>query len=215
MYVVGDSIALTYAPAFRQIADTSDGQWKITTIGLYGCRFTDVLVQNDGDGVMDSCTQRKQDIADRIASDQPQLVVVANAFALGQSSEGRALSTTDMVSSTASLASRFNSAGKIVYLAPPPLGADLDACYSQVSNPGDCVVDIDPAWQDFSAATQAQAQASGDHYIDALPVNCVDGRCPAFAATWPTKYDTVHLTTAYSEHISPAIRRLFADQGLM
>jgi peptidoglycan/LPS O-acetylase OafA/YrhL len=215
MYVVGDSIALTYAPAFRQIADNSDGQWKITTIGLYGCRFTDVLVQNDGDGVMDSCTQRKQDIADRIASDQPQLVVVANAFALGQSSDGRPLSTTDMVSSTASLASRFNSAGKIVYLAPPPLGADLDACYSQVSNPGDCVVDIDPAWQDFSAATQAQAQASGDHYIDALPVNCVDGRCPAFAATWPTKYDTVHLTTAYSEHIAPAIRRLFADQGLM
>ncbi|KQP54092.1 acyltransferase family protein [Agreia sp. Leaf283] len=215
MYLVGDSTAMAYAPAFKAMAEASGDQWQITTVGLYGCRFTDVLVQNDGDGVMDACPQRKQDVADRIRADAPQLIVMSNAFALGQSSNRQPLSTGDLVASTLAEAAQYNAAGRVVYLAPPPLGAPLGQCYSRVSSPIDCAVNVDAAWNDFEAAFEAAAPATGDHAVSSLPFSCVDGQCPAFAGTLPTKYDEVHMTVQYSEHVAPAIRWAFIAQGLM
>jgi len=215
MYLVGDSTAMAYAPAFKAMAEASGDQWQITTIGLYGCRFTDVLVQNDGDGVMDACPQRKQDVADRIRADAPQLIVMSNAFALGQSSSRQPLSTGDLVASTLAEAAQYNAAGRVVYLAPPPLGAPLGQCYSRVSSPIDCAVNVDATWNDFEAAFEAAAPATGDHAVSSLPFSCVDGQCPAFAGTLPTKYDQVHMTVQYSEHVAPAIRWAFIAQGLM
>jgi len=217
LFLVGDSTALAYAPAFKWLAENSGGSWKVTAIGLYGCRFTDVLVQNGGAGVMDSCPQRKNDVAAMIAAEAPQLVVVSNAFALGQMDTGRPLSAADMVASTVAETSKYGVPGRIVYLAPPPLGADLGRCYSPVTSPQDCNTGVDQAWTDFEAATTAALAASGtgDHYVTSLPFSCAQGYCPAFAGTRPTKYDTVHMTPEYSEHIAPALRWELAAQGLM
>ena len=215
MYLVGDSEALSYAPAFKAMAEASAGQWQITTIGLYGCRFTAVTVANEGAGVMDACPQRKSDVAAAIVADAPQLVVVANAFALGQDTNRSPLSVTALVDSAATEAASYNAAGRIVYLAAPPLGAELGQCYSAVSSPQDCTGTVGQTWREFAAATAASAAATGDHFIDSLPFSCAADRCPAFAGTVPTKYDTVHLTTAYAERISPAIRYTLGSLGLM
>ena len=214
LYLVGDSEALSYAPAFKAIAEASDNQWKITTIGLYGCRFTEVLVANDGAGVMDACPQRKLDIKDRIVADAPQLVVVANAFAEGQDTNRSPLSVASMVASTLAETAGYNAAGKIVYLAAPPLGAELGQCYSKVSSPQDCNTGIGQVWQQFAGALSAPS-ATGDHFISSLPFSCFDSTCPAFAGTLPTKYDTVHMTPAYAEHVAPAIRYALGALGLM
>ncbi|TIH36623.1 acyltransferase family protein [Subtercola vilae] len=213
LYLVGDSTAMAYAPAFKSIAEGSGGRWKITTIGLYGCRFTDAAVANDGDGVMAACPQRKSDIARAIVADNPQLVIVSNAYALGKSPNGAALSTSALVASTVTETAKYNVPGRLVYLAPPPLGADLNQCYSPRSSPRDCATAVDPAFTDFAAATQA-ALGEGDHFISSLPFSCVPAGCPAFAGTLPTKYDDVHLTTAYSEHIAAALQWQLTALGL-
>ena len=214
MYLVGDSIALAYAPAFKAIAEQSGGQWQITTIGLYGCRFTSQLVHNDGAGVMDACQQRKDDVAARIAADSPQVVVIANAFTLGNSESGTPLSVADLTSGAGSEAARYGSA-HIVYLAPPPTGADLGQCYTKVSTPQSCNVSVSQTWSDFAAATKAVAKKGGDHYVSSLEFSCVDNICPAFAGTLPIRYDSVHLVPAYAEHIAPLIRRALVAQKLM
>jgi peptidoglycan/LPS O-acetylase OafA/YrhL len=215
MYLVGDSTALSYAPAFKEIAESSQGQWQVTTVGLYGCRFTEVLVQNDGAGVMDSCEQRKNDVAQTIAAANPQLVVVSNAFALGKSATGAPLSVAQLVASTVAETATYNVPGRVVYLAPPPLGADLGQCYSQVSAPQDCVVQVGSAWQEFAASTQSAATASGGYFVSSLPFSCYNGLCPAFAGTVPTRYDTVHMTVDYSITVAPSIRWAFAALGVM
>jgi peptidoglycan/LPS O-acetylase OafA/YrhL len=217
LYLVGDSTALAYAPAFREIADRSGGQWKVTTVGLYGCRFTDVLVQNDGDGVMDSCPQRKADVAAQIAADAPQLVVVSNAYALGNSADRQPLTVAQLVGSTLSLASRFDTPGHVVYLAPPPLGANLGACYSPVKSPQDCTAGVDGAWNDFQKSFEAAvaAQGTGDHVVSSLGFTCVEGFCPAFAGTIPTRYDQVHMTPEYAVRVAESIRWELAAQGVM
>ena len=214
MYLVGDSTAMAYAPAFKAIADASGGQWRITTVGLYGCRFTDVDVANDGKGVMSACPARKQAVTEHIVADAPQLVVVSNAYALGRSTAGAPLSTADLVASTLAETAGYASAGRITYLAPPPLGADLGRCYSPVSSPNSCAVTIDPAWNDFAAATQATL-GPGDHFVSSLAFSCYQGACPAFAGTIPTKYDDAHLTTAYATHIAPALQFELAALGLL
>jgi peptidoglycan/LPS O-acetylase OafA/YrhL len=215
MYLVGDSEALTYAPAFKAIAEASGGQWKVTTIGLYGCRFTDALVQNDGSGVMEACAERKLDVADAVRTDAPQLIVVANAFAEGKTATGNPLSVSAMIASAAAETAKYNAPGKIVYLAAPPLGADLGQCYSSVSSPQFCNAAVGQTWQAFAAGTETTASATGDFFVSSLPFTCFGNTCPAFAGTLPTKYDTVHLTTEFSTRIAPAIQAALVERGLM
>jgi peptidoglycan/LPS O-acetylase OafA/YrhL len=215
MFLIGDSTALAYAPAFRAIADQSGGRWRITTIGLYGCRFTDVLVHGDGDGVMESCGDRKQRIAEAIAAEQPDAVVLAHAFALGHTEAGQDLSVADLVAATTRYAGSLGVGERVTYLAPPPLGAELGSCYTQVSRPGDCAAGVGDTWRAFADATTTAAAAGAQTFVSSLPVSCAGEVCPAFAGSIPTKYDTVHLTTAYAEHIAPALRRLLTDAGVL
>jgi hypothetical protein len=213
MYLVGDSTALAYAPAFKAIAEASEGQWRITTVGLFGCRFADVLVQNDTAGVMDSCPQRKTDVAARIAQDHPDVVVVSNAFTAATGADGTPLTAAALVDATISAASAYGVGDHVVYLAPPPLGADLGQCYSPVTSPQSCTVGIDSDWGIFFDAFTTRAGAS--RVISSLPYTCVDGSCPAFAGTTPIRFDTTHFTTAYAVRVAPAIRTGLQATGLL
>ena len=214
MYLVGDSTAMAYAPAFKKIAEDSGGAWRITTVGMYGCRFTDVLVQNDGAGVMAACPQRKLDVRAMIAADPPQWVVVSNAYTLGHTVDGTDLSASALLAATQAEMSAYGAAGRIVYLAPPPLGADLGTCYSPLATPANCLSSVDGTWRDMEVAAEVTAAASGDHAVSSLPFSCWQDVCPAFAGTLPTKYDQTHLTVPFAEHIAPAVRWALAAQGV-
>lgn len=215
LYLVGDSTAMAYAPALRSLADNSGGTISATTVGLYGCRFTDVLVQNDGDGIMAACSERKDVVRQLIAADQPSLVIVSNAFTLGRSTDGTDLSAQDLVAAAQSEAATYGMPGRVVYLVPPPQGVNLGACYSPVSSPSACASAVDDTWIAMWDATVAAAAASGDHVVDALPFSCWEGICPAFAGTLPTKYDQTHLTVPYAEHIAPYLAWVLQSQGLI
>jgi peptidoglycan/LPS O-acetylase OafA/YrhL len=211
LYLVGDSEALSYAPAFKAIAEASDGQWKITTVGLYGCRFTAVDVANDGAGVMAACPQRKRDVAAAVEA----VARGVGVRRLGQDTSRAPLSVDDLVASTLAETAGFGAVGAVVHLAPPPLGVDLGSCYSSVSSPQDCNAPVGQTWQEFDTAIHAAAAASGQYAVSSLGFSCTAGVCPAFAGTIPTKYDTVHLTPAFAEHIAPVIRYELAALGLM
>ena len=214
MYLVGDSSAMAYAPAFKKLAEESGGQWRVTTVGLYGCRFTDVLVQNDGAGVMAACPQRKVDVRAMIAADPADLVVVSNAYTLAHTIDGRNLSAGDLLRASRAEVGAYGAAGRTVYLAPPPRGGDLSRCYSPLSAPANCTTAVDPTWNDMQAAAEAVAAETGDHAIASLDFSCVDGVCPAFAGGMPIRYDESHLTVAYAEHIVPVLRADLSATGL-
>ncbi|WP_125130248.1 acyltransferase family protein [Microbacterium sp. 10M-3C3] len=215
LYLVGDSTAMAYAPAFKKLAEDSGGQWRATTVGLYGCRFTDVLVQNSGAGVMEACPQRKQDVGALLAADPADLVVVSNAYTLGRGVDGRPLSATDLVQGARAEMAAFGVTGRVVYLAPPPLGGDLGACYSPVTSPANCVTAVDPTWREIEVATENVAAADGDHALSSLPFTCWDDVCPAFAGGVPLRYDQTHFTVAYAERIAPVLAWDLRAAGLL
>lgn len=206
LYLVGDSTAMAYAPALKALAEQSGGAIRVTTVGLYGCRFTDVLVQNDDPAVMQACTQRKNDVAAMIAADHPEQVLVSNAYTLGRTADGRDLSAADLIAAEAAEMARYGMPGRIVYLEAPPEGAPLGNCYTRVGSPNACATSVTPVWRDMQAATAAAAAASGDRVVDALAFTCWQDVCPAFAGTLPIRYDQTHLTVAYSEHLAPYLR---------
>jgi peptidoglycan/LPS O-acetylase OafA/YrhL len=214
MYLVGDSSAMAYAPAFKRIAEESGGAWRVTTVGLYGCRFTAELIQNAGAGVMDACPGRKAEVRALAAADPADLVVVSNAYTLGRSVDGRDLDAAALQEAAHAEVAGYGAAGRVVYLAPPPHGADLSRCYSPLKSPSECVSAIDPTWHEMADAADAVAAASGDHAISSLPFSCADELCPAFAGELPIRYDENHLTVAYAEHIAPLLRWTLASQGL-
>ncbi|ODT22319.1 acyltransferase family protein [Microbacterium sp. SCN 69-37] len=206
LYLVGDSTAMAYAPALKALAEQSGGTIRVTTVGLYGCRFTDVLVQNDDPAVMQACTQRKNDVAAMIAADHPEQVLVSNAYTLGRTADGRDLSATDLIAAEAAEMARYGMPGRIVYLEAPPEGAPLGNCYTRVGSPYACATSVTPVWRDMQAATAAAAAATGDRLVDALAFTCWQDVCPAFAGTLPIRYDQTHLTVAYSAHLAPYLR---------
>lgn len=206
LYLVGDSTAMAYAPALKALAEESGGAIRVTTVGLYGCRFTDVLVQNDDPAVMQACAQRKNDVAAMIAAVQPETVLVSNAYTLGRTADGRDLSAAELTAAEAAEMARYGMPGRIVYLEAPPEGAPLGNCYTRLGSPYACATSITPTWRDMQAATTAAVASSGDRVVDALAFTCWQDVCPAFAGTLPIRYDQTHLTVAYSAHLAPYLR---------
>ena len=74
---------------------------------------------------------------------------------------------------------------------------------------------VDATWKAFDAAGAAAGGAGTWTYVSSLPFSCAEEICPAFAGSIPTKFDQVHLTTAYSEHIAPALRRILTEAAVL
>jgi len=214
LYLVGDSSAMAYAPAFAKLADDSGGAWRVTTVGMYGCRFTDVLIESRDPSVMAACAQRKADVAAMIGAAPADLLVVSNAFTLGRSVDGRDLGAGELASATAAEVAGWAPAGRTVYLAPPPHGVDLGRCVSPLTGPSACLAGIDEVWTQMETATEARAAGTGDTAISSLPFSCWQGACPAFAGDTPVRYDDTHITPAFAERLTPILRGELAARGL-
>lgn len=214
LFLVGDSSAMAYAPAFARLAEESGGAWRVTTVGMYGCRFTDVLIESRDPAVTAGCDARKDAVAAMVAADPADLLVVSNAFTLARTVDGRDLDAADLVSATAREVAGWVPAGRTVYLAPPPHGADLGRCFSPVTGPGACLSAVDDVWTQMESATEAQAATTGDAAISALPFTCWQGVCPAFAGQTPVRYDDTHITPAYAERLTPILRGELTSHGL-
>ncbi|CAL4860299.1 acyltransferase family protein [Microbacterium sp. MM2322] len=215
IWLVGDSTAMAYAPAFRRIADDSAGGIRVSAMGMYGCRFTDVLVENDDPQVMAGCQARKAAVRAAILADKPDLVVMSNAFTLGRAVDGTDLSADALIAAQRREAESYGMGERMLHLAPPPQGVSLAACYTPSSSPRSCDSAVDGTWRTMEALSEKAAAEKGDHALSSLPFTCVDGVCPPFAGTLPTKYDQTHLTVEFAEHIAPALRQALDAAGLL
>lgn len=215
IWVVGDSTAMAYAPAFRRIADDSAGGIRVTAMGMYGCRFTDVLVENDDPQVMAGCQERKAAVRVMVLADRPDLVVMSNAFTLGHTVAGQDLSADALIGAQRREAATYDMGDRMLFLAPPPQGVSLAACYIPTSSPRACDSAVDGTWRTMEAISESSATAGGGHALSSLPFTCADDVCPPFAGTIPTKYDQTHLTVEYAEHIAPALRQALDAMGLL
>jgi peptidoglycan/LPS O-acetylase OafA/YrhL len=211
--VVGDSIAMTYVTTVREALP----DWRVVSLGGFGCTFTEPLIANDVASLEDNCQARKQAAVEAINELQPDLVFVSNVqYPRVPKGTDEPLTEQEWATSTLELVDKFApAAGRVVFLAPPPADKDINECYTQVSSPADCVGVVTEEWQARAAAERGMAESVGGVWLDSAAWFCVDGQCPAVSGTTPVKVDGQHMTAEYAAKIAPAFKESLTARGLL
>jgi hypothetical protein len=213
--LVGDSIAMTYADPLREIALA--GPLKLRSEAMFGCVFTNELISNPDQQLVDACPARKQHAVDVINDIRPALVIIASSYGTKTvAGTDRELSPTEWAQSTRQLVDQFRgNVGRVVFLAAPPADKNVSECFGERdSSPAACLSTVTDLWRSMAEAEQALADDIDGLWIDSRPWFCNGGYCPSFVATTPTKRDAQHMSAAYGRKIRPAINEAMSEAGL-
>lgn len=209
--LVGDSIALSYAVPLREIAETSGLQLQLEAMG--GCRFVDAPMDNPDQNIVKACQARLTHTVQVINETRPDVVIIASAYNDRQHTTGE---PPDWAENRMRLVNQFRpNVGKVVWLSAPPADKDFTECYVAGSVPADCISRVKPEWTDVAAAEQMAAAKTDGVWVDSRPWFCVDGLCPAFVGSTPTKLDLRHITMGYATKVSPVIAESLRVAGVL
>lgn len=202
--LVGDSIALSWAPALRDALP----DWKLTTYGKYGCPYVSATVSYPEGPRYDNCREFQTAAFDRINQQKPQVVFLATAhYTIGDLSSGAkgdAAIAEWAQGIDATVAALRPSGARIVIIGAPPAIRSLSDCATNFNAPTDCEGAInDDARASDQAIAAAIAADPSITFIDTQQWFCVDGRCPQVVADQPIRSDPVHVTEAYSKKLAP------------
>ena len=196
MVVVGNSVALVYVDLLRRVIGNDNG-WNVVSYGMYGCGFRDMTILAPPPDAQKSCRQRPDDAVAAIDRIKPDVVIISG---------------TGNVESAEAEIHKITAKSKLVLVPGPPADKDVNACYSKVSTPADCVSVPEAGWGDLESKV---ARDTGAVYVNSQKWVCVDLRCPAFVGTTPVKLDRFHLTSAYTGLIAPAVREELESRDIL
>ncbi|MDR6174428.1 peptidoglycan/LPS O-acetylase OafA/YrhL [Nocardioides zeae] len=212
--VVGDSIAVNYVPLL--VGALPEG-WSLTSLGAYGCPFTDLLSEHPDAAIVDGCEQRKADVVDAVEELRPDVLVVADMYAprteVGE--EGTITPERWAESTRTQLGEVADAVGRTVVLAPPPSDVNIDECYNLLSSPVDCVSKVRGQWSGMHDAEAAMAEEMGATYVDSRDWFCAEDRCPAFVGDTLVKVDLVHFSQPYQRLLQPAFTERLGTLGVL
>ncbi|MBO1738382.1 acyltransferase family protein [Leifsonia sp. TF02-11] len=215
--IVGDSTSVAYVPLLRALADASNGQLKVTTLGMYSCPWIDVATSMRLASYQAACPIRKEQAIDNIIAMKPSILIVTNSYLTStHHPEGGSVSLDEYGKGLDTYLQRVTaSVGKIALVAPPVADKDIRECYSPRASPKDCVSQVNDVWKRRAAAETKWAKAVPNGvWVDTRQLFCVNTGCPAFSAGMPTKFDQVHLTEEYSRHVATGMAELLAENGV-
>ena len=207
--VVGDSIAMTYVGSLRAALP----DWRVVSLGGFGCTFTTPLISNPDADLQGACPARKDRALETIRELRPDVVLLSHIQSPRQPVGAEEPLTEQQWSKETSgfFEDVVDVVGSFVVVAPPPADKDVNECYTRVSEPEDCVGVVTEQWETRATTEQGMARALGGVWLDSSPWFCVDGRCPAFAGTTPTKVDQTHMTPEYAEKIAPVLQEALVE----
>jgi peptidoglycan/LPS O-acetylase OafA/YrhL len=212
--VVGDSIAVNYVPL---LAGALPEGWSLTSLGAYGCPFTDLLSEHPDAAIVDGCEQRKADVVAAVEELRPDVLVVADMYAprTEVGDEGTITPEHWAESTRAQLDEVADAVGRTVVIAPPPSDVNIDECYNLLSSPVDCVSKVRGQWSGMRDAEAAMAEEMGATYVDSRDWFCADDRCPAFVDDTLVKVDLVHFSQPYQRLMQPAFTERLTTLGVL
>ena len=214
MYLVGDSTAVAYGEALRDVAEASG--WDIRIGAAFGCAFISAPAVGPF-GQDGGCVKHNDALVAEINAARPSLVISTHAyinyFALGSTTPwtdqqwaGTLGDELDKVKS---------SAGKIVIMPAAPFDKTMSICDVPGSSPANCDGRLKPEWVSRAGAEQNLAAQIGGVFIPSVNWFCLAGLCPAFDGTTPVFHDQVHITPQYADILAPVMREAFLGAGLL
>lgn len=215
--LAGDSVAIGYAGALRQIALNSNGQVQVTVLPMASCAFTAELI--DRGTLTANCGGRKQFVIDTINALKPDVVMISNLYWLSKTvGSDRNMTPGAWSTSLRTIIDQFRpNTGSVALLSSPPGEVDIKDCYGKRGNvPADCIGRVTKQWNDIANAEEQLAAGIDGAWIDSRPWFCSTGRlCPSFVGDTVSKYDEAHLTPPYGEKIYPVIAESLKQDGVI
>lgn len=213
--VLGDSFAIAWMPGIRAALEPAGYRVQALTRGQ--CPAVKVTVTKDGGAVFPECDEHRKWAVNTINDLKPDLVILADAdntldrLASGEATEAGARAVGEGLTTT--IAEIEASGSRVIVLAPPPEGKNLQECVTNFGSPSDCTRGVSPRWQLFHDASKVAATEAGAEYIDTLGWFCNAAKeCPGFVKSIPVRTDTSHLTIDYSTFLGPHIAQVLVPK---
>jgi peptidoglycan/LPS O-acetylase OafA/YrhL len=221
LVLFGDSHAAHYFPPIDALAEQHG--WRLVVLAKGGCPSYDIVRVSPNTGrPIKGCPVWRANGIERIADEQPDLIVLANAShyeaysPTGTPRPGRdAANIADGQRRTvADLATAAPAAEVVVFGPSPRLGFVAPECLAaNLQRVDRCtparqeVVD-----QELITAQRARAEVDGVAFVDTTRWMCTDDTCPLIVGHLLVYWDTHHLTVSYSRWLQPAIERALFDR---
>ena len=204
--LVGDSIAVSWLPALREVLEPRG--FRIQVLTRNQCPAPAVLLYRERPAKpFVECADHVEWAVEQVRALSPALVVVSNSLTMvgkqvaePEGAERYARWGTGMAQTLRALE---EAADAVVVLGAPPRAGNLQECVTRVSEPGDCTEPVPAEWRAVRDAEAAAALEAGATYLDPERWFCADDRCPAVVGSTPVYTDGRHLTAAYSRRLAP------------
>ena len=207
---IGDSISATYAGVLGTALTNATG-WKVSSYSTFGCPFTSVRVRITASSA--DCARRNASAVAAINRLRPEVVFLSQVPR--PKADGKEMSAQEWRDGVAKQWAKVQVKAKLVILEPPPRDVDISQCYTRRSVPADCVSTITNEWLDRSKSDQTFAANLGGVFVNSAQWFCVNGACPPFVDSVPTKMDAYHMSPAYAKRIAPAVLERLRKLGLL
>jgi hypothetical protein len=218
--LIGDSEATMWGPAFQRIAEQR--HWRLETMGRGGCTPLDLHITDAVARMLSAamCTQWREQVLARLSVERPRLVVVSmlRAYGIGRGySPGFSSYDPAWLDALTRLTRELRDIGATVLVlgpVPSPL-TNVPICLSgHLDDVMACAPTRAAAVNQSGIDAEAAAtKAGGGHYADLNELFCTADRCPVVVGNSLVYFDAIHLTTEYSQLLSPVIGAL-TDRAL-
>ncbi len=205
----GDSHAAQWFSAIDLIAEQRG--WRLVSITQGGCPVIDVLTWNrSGDAVFDHCAPWRDNVLDRFAEEEVDVVLLGQHYGLLDADSRGAVSASVWAEQLPALLDRVSETmTPIVLIDSPDPPEDVPTCLSEhpeeieVCEPG-----APGNTENAVAATIREITAErGVGTIDPRPWLCVENRCPVVVGDILVYRDSHHLSDTFVRWFTPVLDR--------
>ena len=205
----GDSHAAQWFSAIDLIAEQRG--WRLVSITQGGCPVIDVLTWNrSGDAVFDHCAPWRDNVLDRFAEEEVDVVLLGQHYGLLDADSRGAVSASVWAEQLPALLDRVRETmTPIVLIDSPDPPEDVPTCLSEhpeeieVCEPG-----APGNTETAVAATIREITAErGVGTIDPRPWLCVENRCPVVVGDILVYRDSHHLSDTFVRWFTPVLDR--------
>jgi peptidoglycan/LPS O-acetylase OafA/YrhL/cellulose synthase/poly-beta-1,6-N-acetylglucosamine synthase-like glycosyltransferase len=205
----GDSHAQQWLPALD--AEAKRLHWRVEALTKAACSIADWQVYNDQLGrAYNECMTWRQQAADRMVKDKPDMVVVSQSDAVAGDQ-----SSSEWANATARTMAALRARGlPVVYMLDTPMpDQDVPECLAgNLGDVGACTTPLDKSrpWKDrLQAVEKAVKEQSGVTTVDPTDWLCTKGGCPTIVGNILVYRDDSHMTATYAKWLAPMMKPLF------
>lgn len=213
VFLVGDSHAMQWFSAVNTLAKERD--WRLVAISKTACPLAEVPRYNAPLGrIYHECSTWRKNIFERIAEEQPGLVIATmqNPYTVMRNGRplSRAESAEELEKEFITTLERYQESGARVAVIKdnPHPDQEIPECVSQsLQNLEECATPRDVAYNYAPVNARAANKVEGARLIDPEPVLCLEDTCPAVVGDVLVYRNGDHITSTYVRTLAPWLGR--------